>query len=158
MRLYIVLLVLILTGCSNNYPVKFDSTPQGASVICSGQNFGYTPITLYYDKDKIRNDTIINDCKAQWSSGASANFPSRIRVYPTGGTVVTLPRPNVPGHTQDAEFALKLKSINSSNQQHPINSNPFSTTINCRKMGEFLNVEIKTFSGSFCPLGWYPAN
>ena len=29
-----------------------------------------------------------------------------------------------------------------------------SNTVNCKKMGEYLNVEIKTFSGAVCPLGW----
>jgi hypothetical protein len=29
--------------------------------------------------------------------------------------------------------------------------------IQCKKLGEFLNVEIKTFNGSFCPIGWIRA-
>lgn len=32
-----------------------------------------------------------------------------------------------------------------------------SNTVNCKKMGEFLNAEIKTFSGMLCPSGWLPA-
>ena len=35
-------------------------------------------------------------------------------------------------------------------------SNKNSNTVNCKKTGEFLNAEIKTFSGMVCPLGWLP--
>lgn len=32
-----------------------------------------------------------------------------------------------------------------------------SNTVNCTKMGEFLNQEIKTFRGMVCPIGWMKA-
>jgi len=40
---------MILSGCASKYVVTYDSNPQGASLVCSGKNWGYTPKKLYYD-------------------------------------------------------------------------------------------------------------
>jgi hypothetical protein len=93
-------------------------TPQGASLICSGKNWGYTPRKLYYD-ESIKKQSYINvsDCSANWSSGAQAYYPQNLEVYPEGGTIITLPRPNVSGYAQDAEFALKVQNMLSQKSQ-----------------------------------------
>lgn len=36
-------------------------------------------------------------------------------------------------------------------------SSAFPSTVQCKKLGEFLNVEIKTFQGPLCPIGWISA-
>ena len=48
-------LLVFLSGCSNKYPITFDSMPQGASVVCNGTNWGYTPKTLYYTPSEKSN-------------------------------------------------------------------------------------------------------
>ncbi|GAB7229681.1 hypothetical protein VrSk94_33730 [Vibrio rotiferianus] len=43
----------------------------------------------------------------------------------------------------------QANSVSSSNS-----GSAFSNTVQCYKMGQFLNKEIKTFSGMVCPIGW----
>ncbi|PSU36205.1 hypothetical protein [Photobacterium lutimaris] len=33
----------------------------------------------------------------------------------------------------------------------------FGGTVNCKKIGAFIQPEIKTFQGMMCPIGWFPA-
>lgn len=154
---------VLLSGCaSNQYAVTFDTNPQGATLVCDGKNYGYTPVKLYYDKKNITSSTMnVSNCKATWVSGASQSYPYNLAVYKSGGTLITLPRPNVAGYSQDAEFALKVKNMKANQQaaaaaQQSANSTTYqnNNTVQCQKMGEFINVEIKTFQGMFCPLGW----
>lgn len=107
--LVVLAAVSATVGCSTKYQVKFDSTPQGATVVCSGTNHGYTPVTLYYDKS-VKSQSYINvsNCSAVWSSGVNAAYPAYLKVFPQSSTVITLPRPSAPGYAQDAEFALKV--------------------------------------------------
>jgi len=153
----------LLSGCaSNQYVVTFDTNPQGATLVCNGKNFGYTPVKLYYDKKNITSSTMnVSNCKATWVSGASQSYPYNLNVYESGGTLITLPRPNVAGYSQDAEFALKVKNMKANEQaasaaQQSSSNTSYqnNNTVQCKRMGEFLNVEIKTFQGMICPLGW----
>jgi len=152
----------LLSGCaSNQYAVTFDTNPQGATLVCNGKNFGYTPVKLYYDKKNITSSTMnVSNCKATWVSGTSQSYPYNLNVYETGGTSIILPRPNVAGYSQDAEFALKVKNMKANQQsaaaQQSSNNSSYqnNNTVQCQKMGEFINVEIKTFQGMVCPLGW----
>jgi len=41
--------------------------------------------------------------------------------------------------------------------QSSSSSSTWKKTVNCKKMGQFLNAEIKTFQGTFCPIGWVSA-
>ena len=41
---------IFLSGCSSKYEVTFDSNPRGATLLCNGKNWGYTPMKLYYDE------------------------------------------------------------------------------------------------------------
>lgn len=104
-------------------------------------------------------------CGVKWASGATAEADRQIPIdkFPNG-VMVTIPRPNVEGYTLDAEFALKVRMMEADEraanaaQQSSSNSVYQNTnTVNCKKMGEFLNVEIKTFSGTICPIGWIQA-
>ena len=109
----VILAALLLVACSSNkYVVTFDSNPPGAYLICGDKNWGYTPKKLYYDKSVKEHSTMnVSDCKAQWSSGASETYPNRINVYDSGGTNITLQRPNTADYQQDAEFALKVQQM-----------------------------------------------
>ncbi len=156
-RILLALLISsILVGCgSSRYAIKYDSQPQGATVVCNGQNLGYTPQVRYYDKKKVMSQTKIDmsECYAKWSSGAMAKYgafsPSQ---YPDGVTN-TLPRPNVPGYQQDAEFELKVKQMQNQNNQSQQN-NQNSNKIRCRRT---IGGEVTEFTGSFCPVGYFPA-
>jgi hypothetical protein len=117
--IFILVALTSLAGCaSNKYEVLFDSTPQGATLVCGGNNWGYTPKRLYYD-ESVKSNAYLNvsSCSARWSSGVSANYPERLTVFPQGSTHINLPRPDSPGYTQDAEFALKVKELESSSQR-----------------------------------------
>lgn len=161
--------VFFLSGCaSNKYPVTIASNPSGAEVFCNGKSFGYTPVTRYFELDEAtKNYGYLRTCQWQlrWASGAtaSANNVYNLSEFPNG-VIWTTPRPNVEGYTVDAEFALKVRTMQANeraaNAAQQSSSNPVyqsTNTVNCKKMGEFLNVEIKTFSGAICPLGWIQA-
>lgn len=156
----------VISGCaSNQYPVTIDSSPKGAEVFCNGQSYGYAPVTRYFELDETtKKSGYLRTCQwgLKWVSGAtaSANNVYDLNKFPNG-VVWTTPRPNVDGYSQDAEFALKVRTMQASEkaanaaQQNSSNAAyQNNNMINCKKMGEFLNVEIKTFSGMVCPLGW----
>lgn len=105
--------IFILSGCSSKYPVTFDSIPQGASLVCDGRNWGYTPITLYLDREKLKGmNSIPVNCSANWISGATSNYPASIPLdrFPNG-VRATAQRPNVPGYEKDAQFALQVQNM-----------------------------------------------
>jgi len=103
---------LVLGGCSSKYVVTFDSSPQGANLVCSGRNWGYTPRKLYYDKKVKKQDYLnVSDCSANWISGATKDYPQKLNIFPGGATIITLTRPDVDGYSQDAEFALKVQQM-----------------------------------------------
>jgi hypothetical protein len=111
-KLFVLLFGLIfLTGCSSSkYTVLFDTVPQGASLVCNGKNYGYTPTRLYYDESvKSQSYLDVSSCEAIWVSGVRQRYPSSLTIFPQGSTEITLPRPNAPGYAQDAEFPIKLR-------------------------------------------------
>ena len=114
----LVFLGLATVGCASKYAVTFDSYPQGATLICDGTNWGYTPKTLYYDKE-VKKQSYLNlySCSANWSSGARENYGT-IPIYKfPDGVQKTLQRPDVPGFQQDAEFALKFQQMRQQQRQ-----------------------------------------
>ncbi len=119
MKFYLLaIMLLILSGCSSQYVVTYDSSPQGASLVCSGKNWGYTPKKLYYDESVKKQETInVSDCSANWVSGARKSYPSNLKVFPQGGTIISLDRPRGDGYSQDAEFALKVQQMKNQNAQ-----------------------------------------
>ena len=152
-----LMLAILAVGCSTGYQVKFDSTPQGAALVCNGTNWGYTPRTLYYDKSVNSQPFIdVSNCKAIWSSGASAVYPANLRVFPSGATEITLPRPNAPGYAQDAEFALKVLLLEAQEQQAVPGQQPANNqqAKNCRKIGD-LSGQVYQFAYGYCPAGYY---
>ena len=53
--LYINLLVVAIycSGCSSSYKLTIDSTPQNATLYCSGWAPKNTPAKLYYNKNDL---------------------------------------------------------------------------------------------------------
>ena len=107
--------VLILTGCSSKYPITYNSTPQGASVVCNGVNQGYTPTTLYYEPDENQKNLgsmRTEPCTAYWMSGAKKDYSNTwdLKKFPDG-VMQTLQRPNVEGYEKDAQFALQVQNM-----------------------------------------------
>ena len=168
--IFIAISFLTISGCaSNQYAVTYNSDPEGAQLYCGGVAKGYTPVTLYYTLDedtKQRGYLNTVPCSVKWVSGASAEAGRQFSLsqFPNG-VINTVPRPNVSGYSQDAEFALKVKNMqanqraaNAAAQQNSSSSTyQQNNTVQCKRMGEFLNVEIKTFQGMICPLGWLKA-
>lgn len=161
-----------LSGCASpQYVVKFDSTPQGASLVCGGKNYGYTPVVLHYNTQDIEAKKInIGHCKAIWSSGVTRQYPDKLNTYQSGSTIVTLPRPKADGYAQDAEFELKVKNLKAQqkiadaaqlqaeNNRKKLTSLSFEHRVECKQVAVSLNPAIKTFAGHTCPYGWRPTH
>jgi hypothetical protein len=119
-KLIYLFLISFLSGCaSSGYNITYNTEPGGASVICDGTNKGYSPVTLIYSPNKETKKLgamKTSPCTAVWSSGARETFTNTwdLNKFPDG-VMQTLPRPNVDGYAQDAEFALKVKQMK--NQQ-----------------------------------------
>lgn len=151
---------VVSVGCSSQqYPVTFDSYPQGATLVCNGTNWGYTPKTLYYDKEVQKERYLsLQSCSANWSSGARESYGQiSIQHFPDG-VRQTLQRPDVPGFQQDAEFALKVQQLNVQKQQAQAAQQPVYTqqTVSCKKSFD-MSGQIYQFAQMFCPPGYYAA-
>ncbi len=105
--------IIILSGCTSKYPIRFDSTPQGALLICGGKNMGYTPITIYIDREKLKDlSSIPVNCSVKWISRATKRYPTSIPLnkFPNGINL-TAQRPNTKGYEKDVRFALELEKM-----------------------------------------------
>lgn len=121
-RIIYLTIIGFLSGCaSSGYSVTYNTEPSGASIICNGINKGYSPVRLNYSpdkEDKKHGSMNTVPCKAIWSSGASENFSNTwdLNKFPDG-VRRTLTRPNVPGYSQDAEFALRVQNMKAQKNQ-----------------------------------------
>ncbi|MBR9886432.1 MAG: hypothetical protein GYB20_01845 [Oceanospirillales bacterium] len=108
--LVILCVLFLLGGCSSKYAVTFDSYPQGATLICDGTNWGYTPKTLYYDNSVKKQRTLnLRACSANWVSGAREVYGIiPVSLYPNGASQ-TLQRPNAPNAYVDHSFSLQVQ-------------------------------------------------
>lgn len=155
----IFLTVLASGGCASKYSVTFDSYPQGATLVCNGTNWGYTPKTLYYDKE-VKNQSYLSlsSCSANWSSGARKSYGSvSVQKFP-GGVRQTLQRPDVPGFQQDADFALKVQQLNVQKRQAQAAQQPAYSkqTVSCKKSFD-ISGQLYHFAQTHCPPGYYSA-
>jgi hypothetical protein len=115
----LILSIFIFSGCSSKYQVSFDSNPKGATLICDGKNWGYTPISLYIDKEKLEGKSSLSmDCSANWISGVKKNYTSKIPLdkFPEGVSA-TVERGNGEGYSQDAQFALQVEQMKAQQTQ-----------------------------------------
>lgn len=109
-----VLPLLILQGCATNYSVTYDSNPQGALLVCGGENKGTTPTTISYDVDKYDKERgFINPepCGANWVSGMHMPYDKSFDLTKSPKSAKQiLQRPDGDGYAQDEAFALELKN------------------------------------------------
>ncbi|MEQ5803042.1 hypothetical protein [Halomonas sp. H10-9-1] len=155
----LIVTVLASVGCATKYPVTFDSYPQGATLICNGTNWGYTPKTLYYDSEvKQQNYLSLRSCSANWSSGARELYGSvSMQEFPDG-VRQTLQRPDVPGFQQDAEFSLKVQQLNVQKRQAQSAQQPVYSqqSVSCKKSFD-ISGQLYQFAQAYCPPGYYKA-
>lgn len=153
LKLVVLLSFVFIYGCSNKYVVTYDSTPQGATLICNGKSWGETPKKLYYDEIVKTNPTFnIGSCSANWVSGASQDYPSSLNIFPSGGTIINVNRPAGDGYASDAQYALQLRqtrAIENASAPAVVNS-----TKTCKKFGD-LSGRVYQFDTGFCPYGYY---
>lgn len=118
--LVLTLSVCLVSGCaSSQYSVEFDSNPQSAALTCSGRNWGHTPMTLYYPKEKLnaQSSLDLSDCTATWASGATARYGTiSLDEFPNG-VRTTAQRPNISNLQQDMEYNLKVQQLNTQKRQ-----------------------------------------
>ena len=109
-RLFMVVIVLLLGGCgSSKYPVTFTSEPSNAVVTCNNKVMGYTPITLYYEREQIKGDTLPLDCYATYASGLNIKYESGIplKQYPDGANPYVYIKKGYPLYHIDAQAAIQ---------------------------------------------------
>lgn len=113
-------IVLVFMGCGGSYGITYDTIPSCARLICGEKFKGYTPITLYYDKDNIDDNDILytQQCKAVFKSGYEGTFDTRIDTdkYPDG-LHRTITRPQGIGYSQDWDFVCSDTCIYSQARQ-----------------------------------------
>lgn len=114
LRTTLFLIIFLVSGCASQLAVTYYSNPPGAVLYSGGQNFGYTPKTLYYNvNETARRQGYLDlvDLKVQWNSGAIAEVKS-IRADLTKGLTqqLTFTRPSdIPGQEEDQNFAREGK-------------------------------------------------
>jgi hypothetical protein len=85
----IILLLIIpfLSACgSSGYGITYNTSPQGASVICNGEHKGYTPVELYYEFDMEKRYGYSEPCYTQWSSTGKKHYSTTwdLKKFPNG--------------------------------------------------------------------------
>lgn len=120
LKLIFVLAFLLITGCSSQMAITYDSYPKGAQVIDStGTVRGYAPVTFYIDptkEDKERGYAYTWDIWMKWVSGATEKVNAG-RVGVGQNWVYTINRPsNAPNAQADHSFALQLQQSRQMNQ------------------------------------------
>lgn len=133
------ILPLFLYGCSSDYPVNYDSTPQSAYVVCNGETKGFTPLTLYYKKSVITENGILHTvpCQAIWASGLSTPFNNYIDInqYPNG-VKITVQRPDGDGYSIDSNADYQKKANDALNKRSSnYQSGYMPTTTYCNTIG-----------------------
>ena len=114
-------IVWVFIGCSGSYGVMYDTKPRCAKIICGGEFQGYSPVTLYYNKDNIDDNDILHtqQCKAIFASGYEGNFSNSIDTnqYPDGVHGI-ITRPQGVGYSQDVEFLCSNTCIYEKARNH----------------------------------------
>jgi len=120
---YIPLLVLLLlTGCEDflsspspppQLSVTYITDPPGAVLYDKGIRQGFTPLTLYYNLDRVRKASgNIAEVTVRWQSGATATAKAHIDLTQGLFWNQNIPRPNnVPGREADEQFGLQTESL-----------------------------------------------
>lgn len=113
----VLLAVIFLTGCSTKLIVS--SFPEGAIVseIGSGQSYGETPATVYYNfnANSPKNAAgcyLVKGFRAQWRSGAVGSTPDVLQLCGGSSTfTISIPRPQVGGLNIDQDYAMQRQMM-----------------------------------------------
>lgn len=110
-------LAFTLSACvtDNYYEITYRTKPEGASIVCGGQDKGYSPVELTYElSEEIKSEGILRTrlCEAVWHSGVTREFSNTtdLSEFPNG-VIRTLPRPSEKGYQQDVAFETRLQQI-----------------------------------------------
>ncbi|OFA30027.1 hypothetical protein BAE46_12460 [Glaciecola punicea] len=129
--LILIIATIFITGCASmfedTYRITYKTDMAGASIYCNGKNWGYAPVTLTYSPNKEARKSgyfYSRACEARWVSGARESFSTSwdLNKFPNG-VEQTVRRPNVPNYQQDAEFALKVQTMQAQQKQAKAASN-----------------------------------
>lgn len=105
---------IVISGCTPTLSITYKSEPSSATLFQNNQNFGYTPVTLYYQvtPEEIRRGyKIVEEINVRWASGATA-FREKQKIYLSQGynQEFTFLRPSeIPGIETDVNFTLEIK-------------------------------------------------
>lgn len=126
---------IILSGCgSSKYPVTFTSDPSFAAVSCNNRAMGYTPLTLYYEREQIKGDTLRLNCVVTWVSGAKEvfeNFEIPLSQYPNGAEAWATRENKYPNYHLDAQAAMQgAQQAQQNTRNNQNNDGPTYTTCN----------------------------
>lgn len=131
--------IVALTGCASNYPMTYNSVPQGAVVVCGTRVLGTTPVTLYGDPAKLSEiarkyaeflSTLPPEekersrkfalCSAQWASGATAPYLNTMldpKDYPNGMNHLAIYPGDANSRAIDEARAMQTQQMQSQQQQ-----------------------------------------
>jgi hypothetical protein len=111
----LLLITLMISGCSNDVSVTYYSQPPGANIVMGGANRGMAPVRLNYKltKEMETADSLnIQGGYAMWKSGATATTDAiRLNLLKGRSYSFTFVRPqNTPGVETDLQFADYLRN------------------------------------------------
>jgi hypothetical protein len=72
--IHTLLLIGLISGCVQTFPVTYDSVPQGAMFYADGMQLGYTPYIVHYaiPRDAKETDTInTKGAYVRWPDGVT---------------------------------------------------------------------------------------
>ncbi len=106
----------LLGACAQQLEMKYITNPPGAKLTLGGMDYGYAPLTLWYNlssQDISRGSMSLQGPEAKWVSGASialTTIHADIRRHGLKQQIV-IERPDAPGKEIDIQFALEREKI-----------------------------------------------
>ena len=126
-KLIILSITIILVGCVHSqnpyyyHEITYDTFPQSAILVCDGIQKGNTPKKLTYTVHRNATQLNTKPCKAVWTSGEEAEYPTQIditNVYKNHISVTHANKNNLPSdimYDQDRKF--EQQQLNEEKQQ-----------------------------------------
>ena len=113
LKIIILLLAIsFLSACgSSGYAITYNTSPQGASVICNGEHKGYTPVKLYYEFDMEKRYGHSKPCYTQWSNTGKKQYSTTwdLKKFPNG-VIQTLDIP-ISANAYSLKYNQALKDL-----------------------------------------------
>ena len=134
MKNYVKIIILLLaisflSGCgSSGYAITYNTSPQGASVICNGKHEGYSPVKLYYEFDMEKRYGYSEPCYTQWSSTGKKHYSTTwdLKKFPNG-VIQTLDIPISAKSSYSSSNSSSSSSNNSSSGSSSVYGSSGST-------------------------------